>query len=139
MALSAFDDKSKKPTAADIQEVLGRAGAHWTGLISHVASEFPPVEEQWSYSGEKYGWSLRLKRKKRVILYMTPCERHFLVGFVLGDKAVKAARDAGVPEAVVATIDNAPRYGEGTGFRVEVRSRADLTAVKKLAAVKMAN
>ena len=31
--------------------------------------------------------------KKRTILYMTPCKGHFIVGFVLGEKTVKAAHE----------------------------------------------
>ena len=43
MALSAFDDKSKKPKARDIQKTLGRTGVHWNNLIEYLAAEFPPL------------------------------------------------------------------------------------------------
>ena len=35
-----------------------------------------PVTEDWSFSGAKYGWILRLKRKKRVVLYLIPLPQH---------------------------------------------------------------
>ena len=35
-----------------------------------------PVTEDWSFSGAKYGWIRRLKRKKRVVLYPTPLPQH---------------------------------------------------------------
>jgi hypothetical protein len=88
---------------------------------------------------ERWGWSLQLKKKKRTILYMTPCKKHFLVGFVLGEKAVKAAHESELPEALLALIDSAPKYPEGRGVRIEVRTKKDLEAIKQLAAVKMAN
>jgi hypothetical protein len=61
------------------------------------------------------------------------------VAFVLGDKAVEAARQSKLPKAVMKIIDEAPRYPEGTGVRLEIAARKDLAAVKKLAAVKLAN
>jgi len=139
MALSAFDDKSKEPRAADLEKVLGRSSAHWFNLIEHAASEYPPLEELWNFAGTKWGWSLRLKQKKRTILYMTPGKKHFYVGFVLGEKAVKAAHDLDLPDAILDAIDQAPKYAEGRGIRIEVRTKKDLDKVKKLAAVKMAN
>ena len=139
MALSAFDDKSNQPTAGQIQEMLRRTGVHWDGLIAHISAEYAPLDQTWNFSGAKWGWSLRLKQKKRTVLYMTPCKGFFLVGFVLGDKAVKAAHDNNLPGAVLATIDEARKYAEGRGVRLEVRTKKALDHVKKLAAVKMAN
>ena len=138
MALSAFDDKSAEPNAADLQTVLGRSGKLWDQLIAHCEAEFSPVESSWNYSGAKWGWSLRLK-KKRTILYMTPCNRHFLVGMVFGGKAVAAAQTYPLPESIMALIDEAPRYAEGRGFRVEIRLKKDLESVRALATIKMAN
>ena len=82
---------------------------------------------------------LRLKQKKRTVLYMTPCNRHFVVGFALGEKAVKAAHAGPLPSSILAIIDEAPRYAEGRAVRVEVKTKSDLEAVKQLAAVKMAS
>lgn len=139
MALSAFDDRSKQPRTGDLTKVLGRTGPHWDSLTAHIAAEYAPLDATWSFAGAKWGWSLRLRRKKRTVLYMTPCEKHFLVGFVLGEKAVKAAHQGGLPDAVLSTIDAARKYVEGRGVRIEVRSKKDLEVAKRLAAIKMAN
>ena len=139
MALSAFDDKSKAPGAADLEKMLGRTSTHWFNLIKHAESEYPPLEEKWNFSGEKWGWALRLKQKKRTILYMTPSKGYFLIGLVLGEKAVKAAHDKDLPAPILAAIDQAPKYAEGRGIRIEVRNKKDFDNVKKLAAIKMAN
>ena len=49
---------------------------------------------------------------------MTPRERHFLVGFVLGERAVEAARESRLPESILAEIDGATKYAEGRGVRI---------------------
>jgi hypothetical protein len=139
MALSAFDDKSKRPKPSDLKKTLGRTYTHWDDLTKHVATEFSPLDEKWGFGGAKWGWALALKQKKRTVLYMTPCEKHFLVGFVLGEKAVKAAHDVKLPALVLKMIDGARKYAEGRAIRLEIRNKKDLDTVKKLAAVKMAN
>ncbi|MGD8698651.1 MAG: DUF3788 domain-containing protein [Gemmatimonadales bacterium] len=139
MALSAFNDKSSPPRSAELRETLGRSSNLWDRLRDHLASDYQPLTEKWSMYSERWGWSLQLKKKKRTILYMTPCKKHFLVGFVLGEKAVKAAHESELPEALLALIDSAPKYPEGRGVRIEVRTKKDLEAIKQLAAVKMAN
>ena len=139
MALRAFDDKSIEPQALDLRSTLGRSNAHWESLIAHVEAEYEPLDKTWNYAGAKWGWSLRLKQKKRTVLYMTPCRKHFLVGFAFGEKAVRAAHAVPLADSILAIIDEAPKYAEGRGVRVEVRTKKDLVVVKALAAVKMAN
>ncbi len=139
MALSAFEDKSCAPRAIELKETLGRTSVLWNELRGHLASEYQPLVEKWTFSGQKWGWSLQLKQKKRTVLYMTPCKGYFLAGFALGEKAVKAAHESGLPESVLNIINSARKYAEGRAVRVEVRTKKDLDNTKKLAAIKMAN
>lgn len=139
MALSTFDDKSKKPKAKDLEKTLGRTYKHWNNLLTHIAAEYTSNVDNWNFFGAKWGWSLQLKQKKRTILYMTPCRKHFLVGFVLGEKAVKAARNSTLAKSVIAIIDEAPKYAEGRAVRLEIRNKNDFDSARKLAAVKMEN
>jgi hypothetical protein len=57
----------------------------------------------------------------------------------LGAKAVEAARDSGLPARVLAAIDKAPRYAEGTGVRLEIPATATVQDVVRLAAIKVAH
>jgi len=138
VALSAFDDPSRQPEARELQRVLGKSAALWTQLVAYVTDRFGPLSEEWNFPGAKYGWSLRLKRKERVIVYLTPQEGEFRVGVALGEKAVKAAHERGLPAAVLSLIDGAPRYPEGRGVRLSVTGRAALAVAKHLADAKMA-
>ena len=139
MALSILDDKSKRPDDEQLKEVLGRTKRLWDELIAHATEEYEPVVQEWNYSGAKYGWSSKLVRKKRTILYLIPCRRYFLCAFVFGGKATEAARQSDLPPDIMKTIDDAPVYGEGRGFRLEVRKKQDVEVMKRLAAIKMAH
>ena len=135
MSPNAFIGRTKPPTDEELSTELGAARALWDELLTELAL---PIQEWNSYS-PKAGWSLKLKLKKRTIVYLAPCRGSFRVAFVLGDKAIEAARQLKLPKAVLKIIDEAPRYAEGTGVRLEIAARKDLAAVKKLAEVKLAN
>jgi hypothetical protein len=139
MALSAFDDKSREPTAPELAEVLRGTAVLWEKLTSEIASLFDPVAEDWTFSGKKWGWALRLKHKKRAILYMTPTEGFFVVGFALGEKAVKAARAADLPLSLIEQIGGSQKYAEGRAVRLEVKAPEDVDNVMSIAVIKMSN
>ena len=139
MTLSAFDDKSKPPKDDDLAIMLGSTFVFWNELKRLIASRFTPLSIEWGFTSNKTGWGLRLKREKRTILYMIPCEGYFVASFALGEKAVKAARETDLPISVLEVIDAAKKYAEGRGVRLEVRSVEDVRNVAKLAVVKMAN
>lgn len=139
MGLSAFDDRSAVPDAAAVALTLGRTAGLWGSVKERLGAEFANLTEEWTFSGQAYGWSLRLKQNKRVIVYLTPREKHFLASFALGGKACLAAQSAGLAPDVLAMIDAAPRYAEGRGVRIPVRKRSDVDQVIRIARVKMAN
>jgi hypothetical protein len=139
MALSAFDDNTSPPGDRALEEMLGRTSSLWTRLKKDLQEAYGPLIEEWNFPGKAYGWSVRLKRKKRTIVYMTPCRAYFLASFALGEQACRAAHAAGLPAPVLAAIDGAPKYAEGRGVRIPVRSRRDLDSVESLAAIKVGN
>jgi hypothetical protein len=139
VALSVFDDPKAPPTDRALQHALGKAGPAWVSLKKKLCRECAPLEEEWAFAGAKYGWSLRLKRWKRVIVYMTPCTSHFLASFALGEKACAAALEEGLPARILALIAEAPRYAEGRGVRIPVRTEKETSGIPKLAAIKLAH
>jgi len=139
MALSVFDDKERQPQDTDVAEALEATYTLWEDLKSQIATQFDPLSVDWGFAGKNYGWSLRLKQKKRTVLYMTPCRGHFLVGFALGEKAVDAAHQSDLRKSALNIIDGAKKYAEGRGVRIEVRRGEDILDVVKIATIKMAN
>lgn len=137
---NAFVGKVAQPTQAELQAALGPSAAHWQSLIQWMTAELGVTGLEWKgIVVKKYGWSLRLKQKSRNIIYLGPGIDCFLVGFVLGDKALAEAKAARLPKAVKAALSAAPRYPEGNGVRLVVHSSADLPAIRKIAAIKVEN
>jgi hypothetical protein len=140
MALSAFDDKTKRPLENDLAAVLGKVLVRWNELKRLIASRFDPCSEEWGFTSKNTGWGLRLKHGKRIILYMTPCRGHFLASLALGEKAVKAARESNLPKSIMETIESARKYAEGRGIRLAIQKNAsDVRNVVRLAVIKMSH
>jgi hypothetical protein len=139
MLPNAFINKPEKPANDELTAALGPAKALWDQLIADLATECNAGIQEWKSYSPKYGWTLRLKHKKRTIVYLTPHLGCFGILFILGERAVQAARQSKLPRKVLAIIEEAPRYPEGTGVRLEVKSSRDVAAVKKLAAIKAEN
>ena len=88
MSPNAFIGRTQLPTDDELSAELGAARVLWDELLAMLAL---PIQEWNSYS-PKAGWSLKLKLKKRTIVYLAPCHGSFRVAFILGDKAMEAAR-----------------------------------------------
>jgi len=139
VSLSVFAEEARPPDAAALAAALGGAAPLWAELAAQIEAAHPPIERRWNFAGAKFGWSLRLVRRDRIVLYLIPQADGFLAGVVLGERAAAAARDAGLPETVLALLDAAPRYAEGRGIRVPVAGPAEVAAVGKLAALKLSS
>lgn len=138
-ATNAFVNQPEPPTDAELATALDASKPLWEQLLAVLATECNvPIREWHSYSRQA-GWSLRVKQAERTILYLSPCAGGFRASFALGDKAVQAARQSGLSPRVLQIIKEAKKYAEGTAVRIDVRSMADVAAVKQLAMVKLKN
>jgi hypothetical protein len=139
MTSAFFVEKSETPTERALAEALGRKAPLWHALTRAIGEAHPPITTEWVFAGKNYGWSLRLKRKTRAVVYLTPLAGGFRASFAMGEKAVRAAHESALPQAVLRVIDEAPKYAEGRAVRLEVTRASDVKHVTALAAIKMAN
>jgi hypothetical protein len=135
---NAFVSHPAMPTPTEVASTLSRNAGLWQDIVRFCAEQ-GITETEWKSVSPKYGWSLRLKRRKRTILYLGPCEGCIRVAFVLGEKAVEAARKSDLAPEMLAMIDKAPRYAEGTGIVFLVKRKSDLAIVKALVSIKLEN
>lgn len=139
MTENAFIGKLERPTPKELSSALGSAKALWDRVVGELAHDYGVTEQEWNSYSPKAGWSLRLKRGNRVIVYLGPCREHFRVAFVLGEKALKSAEHIKLPVRIADTLHEARHYPEGYAVRFEVNAPADIDAVKKIALAKLEN
>jgi hypothetical protein len=138
LATNAFIGWKTPPSDADLATALGSMKPLWDRLTAGMSEELGLTGLEWKSYGVKHGWSLRLQRGTRNIVHVAPCQGSIRVILILGDRAVKAAR-AGGGQTISRLLDEAPRYPEGTGIRLEVTGPRSLATVKRLARIKLEN
>ena len=136
---NAFIGKQEKPTPQELTAALSATAPLWNQLVADLTADLGLTAQEWNSYSSKYGWHLRLKLKKRNIVYLGPCSGCFRVSLILGDRAVAEARNTKLPASVIKLLDNAKRYPEGTGLFFTVKNARDIPSIRKLAQIKAAN
>ncbi len=139
MDSSIFMDKALKPDSTELQKALGIKYYLWMDIRDYVFEKYPKATEEWNYPGAKYGWSFRIKDKKRAIVYLLPSEQSFRVALVFGEKATHQALESLISPSIKKEIEAAPVYAEGRGFRIDVANEQLLSDIKTLIDIKLKN
>lgn len=139
MDISVFTNKNITPTETDLMEALGVTYSLWEDISRYVHMRYPGALDQWSHSGEKYGWNFRIKDKKRAILYLLPREGYFKTAFVFGEKATQAVMQSSVSEEIKSELLAARPYAEGRGIRIDVMNEGIVEDIKLLIDIKLAH
>ncbi len=137
MLSNAFVGLRQPPKPHELTAALGDCQKVWNQLLSELKPACSIDAMEWKSYSPKAGWSLRLKRKERIIVYLSPGRAEILASFALGEKAIATAKKSKLPPDVVELIDNAKRYAEGTAVRIHVRTAQDVASVKALAIAKV--
>lgn len=139
MDISIFAEKTQKPSDDDLPKVLGETHRLWIILRDYVVNKYPNAVEEWNFPGAKYGWSFRIKDKKRAIIYFLPRAGFFKVAFVYGQKAMNEILTSNISEQIKTDLKNARVYAEGRGIQIEVSDDSVLSDIQKLVDIKLAN
>lgn len=134
---SVFMDKAKVPQEAELAEKLGATHKLWVEVHAMVIQQYPAGVGEWNFPGKKYGWSYRIKDKKRAIIYLLPKEAYFMVAFVFGEKATNRVMESDVSASVKEQLHQATPYVEGRGIRIDVRYEHHLRDIALLTEIKI--
>ena len=132
-------DKKCTPTNQDLIKTLGSTSSIWESLVNTTRILYPKAMEEWNYSGEKYGWSFRIKDKKRAIIYLLPQDNFFKVSMVFGQKATDIILNSTISDDIKTDLKNTKVYAEGRGLRIDVSNTSSLKDIEELIKIKIAN
>ena len=135
--ISIFPTQEPKPTSALLKKALGKTYKLWEELEEFTLSISPKAESGWNFSGIKFGWSYRIKDKKRVLIYLLPRDNYFKVAMVFGEKATQEILKSKVHETIKTELRQAKVYAEGRGIRIEVRNDEFIQDLKELIKIKI--
>ena len=139
MEISIFTDKKYTPNNNDLKVSLRNTCSFWHSIGAYVHQKYPDAIDEWNYSGDKYGWSFRIKDKKRAIIHLLPRDKFFKVAFVFGQKATDIIINSEISESIKTELNAAKVYAEGRGIRIEIKDEILLKDIQFLIDVKLAN
>jgi hypothetical protein len=138
MDISIFTDKSQAPNIEEIKNLGDEYFDLWSEISDYVLEMYPSAVAEWNYPGVKYGWSFRIKDKKRAIIYLLPRDGFFKVAFVFGQKAFDAIMNSEVSSSIKSELSQAISYAEGRGIRIKIDEN-NSNDIKTLVRIKLNN
>jgi hypothetical protein len=118
--------KLKAPTDAELKRMLGESYAEYQNLLELTA----PYPHEWMFYGPKYGWKIKIIGKAKVLLYLTPQENFFRLGFAVRDAEREALLKSKLPDATKEQLKLAKRYPEGYPLLLGVSKKDDMGKVR---------
>ena len=106
MPENPFTDKNIKPDDKSLAKVLGEFNKLWNDLKRHLRESYGELIEEWKFYSPKYGWTLKLLKKKRNLFFFSPRPNGFRVSFVFGDKAVSHIEASNLPDEMKTALDD---------------------------------
>jgi len=137
MDKSIFSDKKQIPCDKDLEQGLGGTFRLWKQIREAASAHPSALPGEWNFPGEKYGWSFRIKDKKRAIIYLLPRDKYFKVAFVFGQKAFDEIMADNFPEPIKHDLSAAKVYAEGRGIRIDVKDGLIVPDILKLIEIKI--
>ena len=118
--ISIFSDKAVLPSDQAVVAKLDLSYKYWSQIKEYVLERYLDGICEWNFPGKKYGWSFRIKDKRRAIIYFLPRDNYFKVAFVFGQKATDIILNSDISESIKNELAQARKYAEGRGIRIEV-------------------
>lgn len=134
-----FADKSQQPTDTELYSALGKASTTWQEFRNYIEETYGPLTNEWKLYSVKYGWTLKVLKKKRNLLFFSARKDFFIISFIFGDKAVAAAEQSNLPQEIITELVNARKYAEGRGILLEVKEQSQIEYLKELIRIKIEN
>lgn len=126
-----FIEKQNKPSEKSLAGALKESYDSFIELVRLTDS----LMQEWKFYSPKYGWSFKVFQKKKVLFYLTPGSGQFLLGMALRENEKDLILNSNVSAGLKADLVDGEKVMEGYPLRFEVKSKAQLTDIKKVIAL----
>ncbi|HQP03180.1 MAG: DUF3788 domain-containing protein [Bacteroidales bacterium] len=137
MDCSVFTDKIIIPSDTMLRNALKATYPLWRNIEDYIMTKQTGLQTEWAFPGAKYGWSYRIRDKKRVIVYLLPRDSFFMAAFNIGAKAFEAIMGTDVSATIKTELSEAKVYAEGRGIRIPVHDSAIINDILTLVEIKL--
>lgn len=135
MTVSAYSDKTVRPSPADMLTTVGSGARHWRALVTFMDTTYGIAGEPRHY-GKSYGWMLWFHRGKKTLLCLYPQDGGLVAQITLGPTLVDAALALPLCEKMRAALEEAHPYPEGRWLFVTIAGDDEARDVERLVLLK---
>jgi hypothetical protein len=120
-----FNRKEEIPDDLKLKKALGILHPAYKEVLSLIEG----YETEWKFYGPRIGWQFKATHKGKALLYLTPQEKSFRLGFAVRDKEKEVLLDSKLPKKVKEAFAAAKKYPEGHPLHLLVNRQSDMRAV----------
>jgi hypothetical protein len=126
MTSAYFDQKEVTPDESKLKNALGGLYSAYKEVLELTEA----YDHEWKYYGKKYGWQLKVTHKGKALLYLTPLEKSFRIGFAVRENERDRLLNSSLPPKTKEELATAKRHPEGYPLRLEIKSKTDMRTVR---------
>lgn len=124
----AFIDRNRLPTELGIKEALGKAGSYY----AEIEGMSEDCTKEWKYHNRRYGWTLKVSRRKKPIYWTTILHKNFLLGCHLKPAERLEALGLELSDASRREIDKAKEFDEGFAIELNIKDEGSFKEAKAI-------
>lgn len=121
-----FDRKEVVPDDLQLRRALGEIYSVYEEILKLTEIH----SHEWKCYGKKYGWQLKVMHKAKVLLYLTPLENSFRIGFAVREMEREALLKSKLSKKAKEELSQAKKYPEGYPLRFLVIRKSDMKPVR---------
>ena len=121
-----FDQKEVAPDEPKLKKALGELYSAYKEVLELTDA----YDKEWKYYGKKFGWQLKVTHKGKAMLYLTPLEKSFRIGFGVRENERERLLKSSLPPKTNEELATAKKYPEGYPLRLEIKSKTDMKIVR---------
>jgi hypothetical protein len=126
MITAYFGQKEVSPDESKLKKILGKLYFAYKQVLELTEA----YDHEWKYYGKKHGWQLKVARKGKALLYLTPLEKSFKIGLAVRENERERLLNSSLPPKTKEKLSTAKKYPEGYPLRLEIKSKADMRTVR---------
>jgi hypothetical protein len=121
-----FVQKEVTPDESKLKKALGELYSAYKQVLELTEA----FDQEWKYYGKKHGWQLKVVRKGKALLYLTPQEKSFKIGFAARENEKERLLNSSLPPRTKEELATAKKYPEGYPLQLEIKGKADMRSVR---------
>jgi len=131
MSKGFFTDKNRKPTDAELIDIIGTTKNKWN-LLFHYLTDDLHLKGELKFYGVNYGWALRFNKAGKSVIALYPNKDCITVQIILNGNQVSKALSSGLSPEIIQIINDTEMIHEGKWIYLNIDENTDIKDIIQL-------